>query len=156
MLTMVRSIALTTALSTAIAVSVTLPAPGRASAEDAPANIADVSMLVDAKINGKDVWSPGGRELDWQASKCPLKIQFKAMVQVDKPAKITYRWERSDGEVLPTQTFELKKGGEPVEVVPPDVWTVGKSGAVFRGAETLHVLTPGDMSTTTPIKVECQ
>lgn len=143
------------ALSLAVAVCVTLPVAPRASAEDA-ANVQDVSMLVDAKINGKDTWSPGGRELRWTASKCPFRIQFKAVVQVDKPTKITYRWERSDGTQLPTQTFEVKTAGAPVEVTPPDAWSVGASGALFRGAETLHVLTPGDTSTTTPIKVDCQ
>jgi len=137
-----------------LAVSVALPAQ-RASADDATANVQDVSMLVDAKINGKDTWSPGGRELHWSVSKCPMKIQFKAVVQVDKPTKITYRWERSDGAQLPTQTFDVKTASSPVEVTPPDVWTVGASGQTFRGAETLHVLTPSDMSTSTPIRVEC-
>jgi hypothetical protein len=148
---MFRSIA----LPVLIAVCVTLPATHRAAAEDA-ANVMDVSMLVDAKINGKDTWSPGGRELDWAASKCPVRIQFKGVVQVDKPTKITYRWERSDGNATETQTFDVKKAGAPVEVVPPVARNVGNPGATFRGAETLHVLTPSDLSTTTPIKVECQ
>jgi hypothetical protein len=146
------------ALSVIVAVACLLPAaPHSAAAAEDAANVLDVSMLVDAKINGKDTWSPGGRELRWTASKCPLRIQFKAVVSVDKPTKITYRWERSDGTKLETQTFDVKTANAPVEVAPPDAWSVGASGtgAAFRGAETLHVLTPSDLSTTTPIKVDC-
>ena len=127
----------------------------REAAADDDASVQDVSMMVNAKINGKDTWSPGGREVHWAASKCPFRIQFKGVVQVDKPTKITYRWERSDGTMLPTQTFEVKTAGAPVEL-PPDAWSVGASGMTFRGAETIHVLTPSDLSTTTPIRVECQ
>jgi hypothetical protein len=112
-------------------------------------------MMVDAMLNGKDVWSPGGRELHWTASKCPYRIQFKGQVQVDKPTKITYRWERSDGTQLPTQTFDVKTAGSMVDVTPPDAWSVGMSGKLFKGAEIFHVLTPSDMSTSTPIKVDC-
>jgi hypothetical protein len=148
---MVRSIA----LSIAVAVCATLPVTGPAAADDA-ATVADVSMLVDAKLNGKDTWSPGGRELDWTASKCPMRIQFKGVVQVDKPTKITYRWEHGDGEATPTLTFDVKKGGASVELSPLEVRNVGQSGATFRGSQTLHVLTPSDLSTTTPIKVDCQ
>jgi hypothetical protein len=129
--------------------------PASAATEDA-ANVLDVSMLVDAKINGKDTWSPGGREVRWSVSKCPLRIQFKGTVQVDKPTKITYRWERSDGTPFEVQTFEVKTAGAPVEVLPPDTWNVGAATATFRGAETFHVLTPSDLSTSTPIRVECQ
>ena len=57
--------------------------------------------------------------------------------------------------MLPTQTFEVKTAGAPVEL-PLDAWSVGASGMNFRGAETIHVLTPSDLSTTTPIRVECQ
>jgi hypothetical protein len=140
----------------AVAVCVTLPSTTRAVAEDAPATVLEATMLVDAKLNGKDEWSPGGRQLEWSASKCPLRIQFKGMVRVDKPTTITYRWERSDGTQLPTQTFEIKTADAPFEVKPPDVWNVGNGGQVFRGAETLHVMTPSDYATTTPIKVDCQ
>jgi hypothetical protein len=142
------------ALSVLVAVCVTLPATHRAAADDA-ANVMDVTMMVDAKLNGKDTWSPGGRELDWSASKCPVRIQFKGVVQVDKPTKITYRWEHADGETTPTVTFDVKKAGASVEVAPLDVRNVGQPGATYRGAETFHVLTPSDLSTTTPIKVEC-
>jgi hypothetical protein len=143
-----------------LAVCVTLPSTSRAVAEDAPApepaTVLEATMLVDAKLNGKDDWSPGGRQLEWNASKCPVRIQFKGMVRVDKPTKITYRWERSDGTQMPTQTFEVKTADTPVEVKPPDVWNAGASGQVFRGAETFHVMTPSDYATTTPIKVDCQ
>jgi len=137
-------------------VCATLPIARAARAADDDASVQDVTMLVDAKINGKDTWSPGGREVHWAASKCPFRIQFKGVVQVDKPTKVTYRWERSDGTTFPTQTFEVKTAGTPVEVTPPDAWNAGKEGVTFRGAETFHVLTPSDMSTTTPIRVECQ
>lgn len=137
-------------------VVLSLAAVTDAAAEDEPApSVTDATMLVDAKANGKDTWSPGGRELRWTVSKCPFKIQFKAVVTVDKPTKITYRWERSNGDVLPTQTFDVKSAGAPVEVTPVDSWSVGMAGQTFRGAETLHVLTPTDSSITTPVRVEC-
>jgi hypothetical protein len=134
----------------------TLSAAHQAAAADDAANVMDVSMLVDAKLNGKDTWSPGGREVHWSGSKCPFRIQFKGTVQVDKPTKITYRWERSDGTPFPVQTFDVKTAGAPVEVTPTDAWSVGNGAGTFRGAETFHVLTPSDMSTSTPIRVECQ
>jgi hypothetical protein len=148
---MLRSLAFTLT----VALCATLPVTSPASADDA-ANVMDVSMLVDARLNGKDTWSPGGRELQWTASKCPLRIQFKGQVTVDKPTKITYRWDRSDGTQWAVETFEVKTASEPVEIIPPDVWSAGKTGQTFRGAETFHVLTPSDLSTTTPIKVDCQ
>jgi hypothetical protein len=150
---MLRSIVGSATFLASVFACATLPA---AAAADDEATVQDVTMLVDAKINGKDTWSPGGREVHWAASKCPFKIQFKGVVTVDKPTKVTYRWERSDGTAFPTQTFEVKAGGSPVEITPPDVWNAGRDGVTFRGAETFHVLTPSDMSTTTPIRVECQ
>ena len=48
-----------------------------------------------------------------------------------------------------------KSAGAPVEVTPVDSWSVGMAGQMFRGAETLHVLTPTDSSITTPVRVEC-
>ena len=121
---MLRLIALSVA-GAAAATLATFAAVHQASAADEAANVLDVSMLVDAKINGKDTWSPGGREVRWSASKCPLRIQFKGTVQVDKPTKITYRWERSDGTPFEIQTFEVKTAGVAVEVTPPDAWSVG-------------------------------
>ncbi len=149
-----RSVPRSAASLAALVVFAVAPVRSGAAADE-DANVQDVSMLVDAKTNGKDTWSPGGRELHWSTSKCPLRIQFKAVVQVDKPTKITYRWERSDGTVLPTLTFDVKTAATPVEVTPPDAWNVGGGGGTFRGAETLHVLTPSDLTTTTPIRVEC-
>jgi hypothetical protein len=139
-----------------VVVSLALPGSHQAAAESAQASVQDVGMMVDAMLNGKDAWSPGGRELQWAVSKCPYQIHFKGQVQVDRPTKITYRWERSDGAVLPTQTFDVKTAGTMVEVTPTDAWGVGMNGRLFRGAETFHVLTPSDVSTSTPIKVECE
>ena len=93
--------------------------------------------------------------MQWTASKCPLRIQFKGEVTVDKPTKITYRWDRSDGEKTETQTFDVKTANTLVDVTPPDAWSVGKSGQVFRGAATFHVMTPSDLSTSTPLRVDC-
>jgi hypothetical protein len=152
---MLRSIVFPATVLVSLFVCAVLPVARAAFADDEP-SVQEISMLVDAKINGKDTWSPGGREVHWAASKCPFRIQFKGLVTVDKPAKVTYRWERSDGTVLPTQTFEVKTAGAPVELTPPDAWSVGRGGVTFRGAETFHVLTPSDLSTTTPIRVECE
>jgi hypothetical protein len=155
---MVRRFALTTvAACVAVAgLGLAVTSSSLAVADEAPANVLEATMLVDARLNGKDDWSPGGRQLEWNASKCPIRIQFKGQVRVDKPTKITYRWERSDGTQLPTQTFDVKAADTLVEVKPPDAWNVGNPGQQFRGAETFHVITPSDYATTTPIKVDCQ
>jgi hypothetical protein len=50
----------------------------------------------------------------------------------------------------------VKTAGALVDVAPSDAWSVGMSGRLFRGAETFHVLSPGDMSISTPIKVDCE
>jgi hypothetical protein len=141
----------------ALAAALVIPSSRPAAAEDTPpaANVEQVEMMVDAMLNGKDVWSPGGRELHWSPSKCPYKIQFKGQVKVDKPTKITYRWERSDGEKSADLTFDVKTAGTLVDVTPTEALNLGKPGQTFRGAHTFHVLTPTDISTTTPIKVEC-
>jgi hypothetical protein len=138
-----------------VATIVAVPMTNSASADDGP-GVNEVSMRVDARTNGKDTWSPGGRELHWAGAKCPLRIQFKGEVLVDRVTKITYRWERSDGTVLPTQTFDVTKPDALVDVAPPDGWDVGAPGKTFRGAETFHVLTPNEMTITTPVRVECQ
>ena len=137
------------------------PAPSDSTPTPAPAppepeaSVQDVSMMIDAQINGKDAWSPGGREMQWSGAKCPYKISFKGVVQVDRPTKVTYRWERSNGE-KDEGSFDVKKAGEPVEIAPAQSWPVGKPGQQFRGVMTFHVLTPTDLSTSTPIRVDCQ
>jgi hypothetical protein len=124
-------------------------------ATEPAASVTTVAMVVDAMQDGKNTSSPGGHELHWSVAKCPYKIQFKGQVQVDKPTKITYRWEWSDGTMMPTRTLDVKTAGTMVDVSPPDVWNVGKRGQGFRGVEIFHVLTPNDMATSTPVKVEC-
>jgi hypothetical protein len=120
-----------------------------------PAAVTQVGMMVDAVLDGKDTWSPGGHEVRLSPAKCPYKIQFKGQVQVDKPTKVTYRWEWSDGTMMPKRTFEVKTAGTVVDLTPPDVWNVGRPGQGFHGIEILHILAPNDMATATPVRVEC-
>jgi hypothetical protein len=136
-----------------------LPGSPEAAADDKappePATVTQVGMMVDAMADGKDVWSPGGHELKWSVPKCPYKIQFKGQVQVDKPTKITYRWEWSDGTMMPKHTFDVKTAGTMVDITPLDVWNVGRPGHGFKGAEILHIMAPNEMSMSTPVTVDC-
>ena len=59
------------AVALAVVGSFTLPGARPASADD-DATVQDVWMLVDAKINGKDLWSPGGRELALVSFEVPI------------------------------------------------------------------------------------
>jgi hypothetical protein len=143
-----------------VALLVAFPGAPQAAADDkapaAPAaEVTDIAMTVDTTVDGKTVSSPGGHEVQLSAAKCPLKIQFKGKVTVDKPTKITYRWEWSDGTMMPKKTFDVKTAGEAVEITPPDTWNVGRPGGGFHSVEILHILAPNEMSSSTSVRVAC-
>ena len=73
--------------------------------------------------------------------RCPASIEFIATIFVNHPAKVSYRWERSDRATGPVQTVQIRSGGQGVRTQ----WHLGNPrGEVFHGSETLHVLSPGD------------
>jgi hypothetical protein len=72
---------------------------------------------------------------------CPAAIAFIGTIFVNHPARVSYRWERSDHATGPVQTVEIRSGGREVQTQ----WQLGNPrGQVFHGSETLHVLSPGD------------
>jgi hypothetical protein len=72
---------------------------------------------------------------------CPTAVEFIATIFVTRPATVSFRWERSDHATGPVQTVHISGAGMGVKTL----WHLGgKPGTVIRGAETLHVLSPGD------------
>jgi hypothetical protein len=149
-----------TALVACVAV---LPASPEAAADDSAAKdagasdgalVTEVGMMVDELADGKD-WAPGGHEVHLSPPKCPYKVQFKGQVTVDKPTKVTYRWEWSDGTMMPKRTFDVKTAGTMVDLTPFDVWNVGRPGHGFHSVEILHIMAPNEMSVATPVTVDC-
>jgi hypothetical protein len=71
---------------------------------------------------------------------CPGEVHFLGKIFAGVPTTVSYRWERSDGEVGPVQKVLVSGGSHSIETV----WRVGVRGKVFRGGERLRVLSPGD------------
>ena len=72
---------------------------------------------------------------------CPATIEFIGTIFVNHPARVSYRWERSDHATGAVQTVQINGGGRSVRTQ----WHLGHPrGQVFHGTETLHVLSPGD------------
>ncbi|MGA2160038.1 MAG: hypothetical protein ABSG90_12600 [Dehalococcoidia bacterium] len=71
---------------------------------------------------------------------CPKTIAFSGLITANGgPMTVTYRWERSDGAVGPTQSlFFPASSSQPVN----ETWQLGAS---YSGWERLHVLAPNDM-----------
>jgi len=73
--------------------------------------------------------------------RCPASIEFIGTIFMNDQATVSYRWERSDGATGPVQTVHVANPRQ-VAVVR---WQLSRPvGEVFQGAETLHVLSPGD------------
>jgi hypothetical protein len=72
---------------------------------------------------------------------CPATITFTGTIFVNRPARVSYRWERSDHATGPVETVQVSGGGRGVKTE----WHLGNPrGQAFHGSETLHVLSPGD------------
>ena len=72
---------------------------------------------------------------------CPKTISFSGLITASGgPMTVTYRWERSDGALGPTQSIFF--GAASAQSVT-DTWQLGAS---YSGWERLHILTPNDMS----------
>jgi hypothetical protein len=70
---------------------------------------------------------------------CPKTIAFSGLITVNGgPVTVTYRWERSDGALGPTQNIFF--GAASAQVVN-ETWQLGAS---YSGWERLHILAPND------------
>lgn len=72
---------------------------------------------------------------------CPTNATFTAQITVSRGGTITYRWERSDGTIGPTQTLAFTDAQTTREVTA--AWNLGTSGPFWQ---RLHVLTPNDIT----------
>jgi hypothetical protein len=73
--------------------------------------------------------------------RCPASIAFVGTISVNRPTQVSYRWERSDGATGRVETVVIQGRGQSVSTR----WQLSRPRAeVFRGSQTLHVLSPGD------------
>ncbi len=70
---------------------------------------------------------------------CPKAIHFWGTIAANGPGAVTYRWERSDGSALPVGTINFTSASSQTVT---DLWTRSDGS----GWESLHVLTPNDVS----------
>jgi len=69
---------------------------------------------------------------------CPANIYSEAIITVNGPGTVTYRWEDSEGGIKPTENvYFLNAGSQSVNTT----WPVGLSGTFWV---RLHVLTPNE------------
>ncbi|WP_146101506.1 hypothetical protein [Rhodopila globiformis] len=74
--------------------------------------------------------------------RCPASIAFVATISVNQPTKVSYRWERSDGATGRVETAVIRGRGHGVTTT----WTLSRRrGETFKGAQTLHLLSPGNL-----------
>jgi hypothetical protein len=71
--------------------------------------------------------------------RCPASIEFVGTIFMNYQATVSYRWERSDGASGPVETVVVR--GPRQRAVTR--WQLRRPvGEVFRGVETLHVISP--------------
>jgi hypothetical protein len=68
---------------------------------------------------------------------CPKTINYAAIISVSGPGVVTYKWERSDGAIAPTESVTFAAAGTRTVTTS---WTRGGG----TGWERLHVLTPDE------------
>lgn len=68
------------------------------------------------------------------------RFSFQGSISTDNAAKITYRWERSDGVTSPEQVVSVEKPGT---YAVAETWDLSGS---YAGWVRLHVLSPADVS----------
>jgi hypothetical protein len=73
-------------------------------------------------------------------------FNFSAIIAVNGPGTVTFKWERSDGatQATATSTTFSSAGSQTVSTT----WTLGPVGGLvvpFNGWERVHILTPNDV-----------
>ena len=78
---------------------------------------------------------------------CPVRATFTATIVVNLPAKVTYRWERSDGAVGPTETVAISGRSSDVKSYTASTsWELrNPPGKILRVTQKLHVTAPNDI-----------
>jgi hypothetical protein len=86
-------------------------------------------------------------------------VTFSATITVDLPVKVTFRWERSDGAVGPTETVAINgRTSEVKSYTTSTSWELRHPpGQSFRATQRLHVLAPNEMtSNDAEVVINCQ
>jgi len=83
---------------------------------------------------------------------CPMTVEFLGTIFVSRPARVEYRWERSDGAVGPREFVDIRSAGKGVTTT----WQVGAPRRNFSGWARLRVLSPNSIvSNTATIQIKC-
>ena len=83
---------------------------------------------------------------------CPATIEFLGTIFVSRPARVEYRWERSDGVLGPRESVDSRSAGKGVTTT----WKMGTPRRSFSGWERLHVLAPASMiSNQATVQIKC-
>jgi hypothetical protein len=67
---------------------------------------------------------------------CPHLFTFSALITVNGPGTVTYKWERSDGAIAPVQSLTFAAAGSQVVT---ETWTLGAAGSHW---ERVRIITP--------------
>lgn len=79
-------------------------------------------------------------ENDSYTGSCPYQFNFTAVIEVNGPGEVTYKWERSDGALAPEKTITFTEAGS------KSVTTSWQLGLDFSGWQQLHILSPIDLT----------
>jgi len=71
---------------------------------------------------------------------CPYKFNFTAVIEVNGPGDVKYKWERSDGALAPEETITFTEAGS------KSVMSSWQLGLDFSGWKQLHILSPIDLT----------
>ena len=84
---------------------------------------------------------------------CPATIRWTAKLHLkNMPVTVDYQWERSDGATGPKEHVVMTKQLTEIS----DTWQLGGPGEHYNVWEKLHVLSPNNISSSTPVaKITC-
>lgn len=83
---------------------------------------------------------------------CPMNVDFLATIFLSRPARVEYRWERSDKTVGPREVVDIRGSGKGVTTT----WRVGSPRRSFSGWVMLRVLSPNSLtSNMAKIQIRC-
>ncbi len=86
------------------------------------------------------------------SGRCPATIEFVGTIFVSRPARVDYRWERSDGVAGPRESVDIRSAAKSVTTR----WQIGVSRKPFSGWQRLRVLAPNSVSSNTAtIQLKC-
>jgi hypothetical protein len=70
---------------------------------------------------------------------CPITLNLQATIAVNQPGAINYRWERSDGALMPLNSLTFKTGGTQIVT---DTWKIDH---LISGWARLRIVSPDAM-----------